>query len=42
MWLDIRVRLCGWTKSLLIGLVGVYVILSIRIHGLSRSRIACT
>ena len=30
MWLDIRIRLCGWTKSLLPSLVGVCVILSIR------------
>ena len=30
MWLDIRIRLCGWTKSLLASLVGVYVVLSIR------------
>ena len=30
MWLDIHIRLCGWTKSLLTSLVGVYVILSIR------------
>ena len=29
MWLDIRVRLCGWTKSLLTSCVGVCVILSI-------------
>ena len=31
MWLDIRIRLCGWTKSLLTSLVGVCVILSV--HG---------
>ena len=30
MWLDIRIRLCGWTKSLLVSLIGVCVILSIR------------
>ena len=30
MWLDIRIRLCGWNKSLLISFVGVCVILSIR------------
>ena len=30
MWLDIRVWLCGWTKSLLTSYVGVCVILSIR------------
>ena len=29
MWLDIRMRLCGWTKSLRISRVGVCVILSI-------------
>ena len=30
MWLDIRIQLCGWTKSLLVSLIGVCVILSIR------------
>ena len=30
MWLDIRMRLCGWTKSLLVSFVGVCVTLSIR------------
>ena len=30
MWLDIRIRLCDWTKSLFVSLVGVCVILSIR------------
>ena len=30
MWLDIRIQLCGWTKSLLPSRVGVCVILSIR------------
>ena len=30
MWLDIRIRLCGWTKSLLTGLVEVCVVLSVR------------
>ena len=29
MWLDIRIRLCGWTKSLFASFVGVCVILSI-------------
>ena len=30
MWLDIRIRLCGWTKSLRSSRVGVCVLLSIR------------
>ena len=30
MWLDIRIRLCGWTKSLLVSRIGVCVTLSIR------------
>ena len=30
MWLDIRIRLCGWTKSLFVSRVGVCVVLSIR------------
>ena len=30
MWLDICTRLCGWTKGLIVSLVGVCVILSIR------------
>ena len=30
MWLDIHIRLCGWTKSLFVSRVGVYVILLIR------------
>ena len=34
MWLDIRIRLCGWTKSLLTSFVGVCVVLSIRISDL--------
>ena len=30
MWLDMRIGLCGWTKSLFVSLVGACVILSIR------------
>ena len=30
MWQDIRIRLCGWTKSLVASLAGVCVVLSIR------------
>ena len=30
MWLDICIRLCDWTKSLLVNLVGVCITLSIR------------
>ena len=29
MWLDIRIRLCGWTKSLFVSRIGVCIILSI-------------
>ena len=33
MWLDIHIRLCGWTKSLFSSCVGVCVILLIHSRG---------
>ena len=33
MWLDIRIRLCGWTKSLVVSHVGVCIVSSIRSRG---------
>ena len=33
MWLDIRIRLCGWTKSLFASCVGVCILMSIHNSG---------